>query len=163
MIEVSPALLAERHRLPAVACFFILMLLAVYRLADEGAFVLVASVAAGAVGWLFMFVLEWLVYGLDVSARQARGRAGIARAVGRGFLLLIPFTLLAILAVLRLQWDAALPFACAGIMTAGSAAGAELTEVGDRQAIHWVLPMLAAAAFSTGWIALCALLGTLAR
>jgi hypothetical protein len=139
------------------------MLLAVYRLADEGAFVLVASVAAGVVGWLFMFVLEWLVYGLDVSARQALGRAGIARAVGRGFLLLIPFTLLAILAFLRLQWDAALPFACAGIMTAGSASGAELTEVGDRQAIHWVLPMLAAAAFSTGWIALCALLGTLAR
>ncbi len=153
----SPAAI---YRWVAVGCFATLMLLTVHRFVDAGALILVASIAAGAIGWLFLAALGWLIYLLDASARQALGRVGIAQAVGRGYLLLIPFTLLALLAVLRFHWDAALPFASTGIMTAGAAAGAELGQLEDRRPIHWALPTLAAAGFAALWAVLSALAGS---
>ena len=155
----SPALL---YRLAAVGCFATLMGLTVYRLpgADQGPFVLFSAAGAGVIGWLFLAILGWLIYLLDGTAGQTLGRAGIGLAVGRGYLLLIPFTLLAAQAAVGLGWDAALPFAAAGIMTAGAAAGAELGQLEDRRPIHWALPTLAAAGFAALWVVLCALAGS---
>lgn len=158
----SPALL---YRLAAVGCFATLMGLTVYRLpgAEQGPLVLFSAVGAGVIGWLFLALLGWLIYLLDAAARQELGRAGIAQAVARGYLLLIPFTLLALLAVSQFRWDAALPFSSAGIMTAGAAAGAELGQLEDRRPIHWALPTLAATGFATLWAVLCSLAGSLGR
>lgn len=156
---------AGLHRLAAAACFAMLMMLTVYRLpgAAHGPLVLFSAAGAGAVGWLFLALLGWLIYFLDAPARRELGRAGIAQAMSRGYLLLIPFTFLAMIAVLYLRWDAALPFASAGIMTAGAAAGAELGQLEDRRPIHWVLPTLAAAGFAALWAVLCSLAGSLGR
>ena len=104
--------------------------------------------------WIFLMTLGGLVYATNAPIRRTCGWAGIQRVLGRGFLLIVPFTALALIAEFGLGWHATQAFASAGIMSAGAAVGADLIRLGGRKLPSFALPMLAALAFSAVWLGL---------
>lgn len=79
-------------------------------------------------------------------------------ACALGFLALVPFTALALVAELMLGWSAAQVFTSAGLMAAGGAAGMELSRQGASGKTATLLPALLGFALSFGWLTLSALL-----
>ncbi|NPV58273.1 MAG: hypothetical protein HPY75_01265 [Actinobacteria bacterium] len=67
--------------------------------------------------------LAALLLAASPALRQGAGFGGAWDAVARGFLLLVPFALLALLADLAFGWSAATAFMQAAIMTSGAAVG----------------------------------------
>jgi hypothetical protein len=104
--------------------------------------------------WIFLKTLGGLVYATNAPIRHTCGWAGIKLALGRGFVLIVPFTVLALIAEFGLGWHATQAFASAGIMSAGAAVGADLIRLGGRKLPSFALPMLAALAFSAVWLGL---------
>lgn len=98
------------------------------------------GVAFQAVGLGVMVLLLWA---FNPGARKQHGMGGMSSAVDRGFILLLPFTVLAALADLALGWNAVQAFASAGIMSSGAAVGAELGKLGGGRLRSMLLP--------TGW------------
>jgi len=88
------------------------------------------------------------------------GLKGVKTAVSRGFLLLIPFTILALAAKWGTDWQAAGAFASAGIMTSCTAVGMELGQRGGGKLRSSLLPVLGGAAITTGWMVAATWLGT---
>lgn len=115
---------------------------------SNSAMAVAAAVASFLVGWLALILLGWLLAGSsnEVGRKEARW------AVTRGFLLLIPFTILAIAATEGLGWDSAAAFASAGIMTGSATAGVELAGAGGRRLTFVLLPMIFGAALAALWI-----------
>lgn len=97
--------------------------------------------------------LAALLLAASPSLRQGAGFGGAWGAVARGFLLLVPFALLALLADLAFGWGAATAFMQAAIMTSGAAVGAELSRSSRQKMRLMLLPMAGAFAFSIAWIA----------
>lgn len=93
----------------------------------------------------------------EPSLRQGAGYAGGLDAVARGFLIAIPFTLLALLADLAFGWNAATAFIQAAIMTSGAAVGTELARRGEPKLRYMLICMGGAFAFSIIWIAYSAI------
>ncbi len=87
----------------------------------------------------------------DPSLRTS-GYAGGLDAVARGYLLALPFTLLALLADLAFGWYAATAFIQAAIMTSGAAVGAELMRRREPKIKYMLICMGGAFAFSIIWI-----------
>jgi hypothetical protein len=92
----------------------------------------------------------------DPSLRSS-GYAGGLDAVARGFLIAIPFTLLALLADLAFGWNAATAFIQAAIMTSGAAVGVELSRRAEPKMRYMIVCMAGAFAFSIIWIAYSAI------
>ena len=86
------------------------------------------------------------------AVRRTHGRPSVRWAVNRGFLLLIPFTFLALVAEFVLGWEATAAFASAGVMTASAAVGAELARLGGHKLAAMLLPMLGGTAIITVWL-----------
>ncbi|MEW6555543.1 MAG: hypothetical protein AB1384_14815 [Actinomycetota bacterium] len=101
--------------------------------------------------------LAALVMALDPALRQGPGYAGAADAVARGYLLALPFALLALLADLAFGWGAATAFMQAAIMTSGAAVGVELARSGEPKLRYMIGCMAGAFAFSIIWIAYSAI------
>lgn len=97
--------------------------------------------------------LAGLLLVVSSSLRQGAGYGGAWDVVARGFLLLVPFTLLALLADLVFGWGAATAFIQAAIMTSGAAVGAELVRSSGQKLRLMFVPMAGAFAFSITWIA----------
>jgi hypothetical protein len=93
----------------------------------------------------------------DPALRSGPGYAGGLEVVARGFLIVIPFTLLALLADLAFGWNAATAFIQAAIMTAGAAVGVELSRRGEPKLRYMIICMAGAFAFSIIWIAYSAI------
>jgi hypothetical protein len=93
----------------------------------------------------------------DPSLRSGPGYAGGLEVVARGYLIVIPFTLLALLADLAFGWNAATAFIQAAIMTAGAAVGVELSRRGEPKLRYMIICMAGAFAFSIIWIAYSAI------
>jgi hypothetical protein len=104
--------------------------------------------------WIFMKALGGLVYATNAPIRQSCGWTGIKLVLGRGFVLIVPFTVLALIADFGLGWHATQAFATAGIMSAGAAVGADLIRLGGSKLPSFALPMLGALAFSAIWLGL---------
>jgi hypothetical protein len=101
--------------------------------------------------------LAGLVLASDAPLRREAGWPGALDAVARGFLILLPFTLLALLTELFFGWGAAQAFTQAGIMTSGAAVGAEVMRRSGQKLKYMVAPMLGVFTFSILWIAFSAL------
>ena len=101
--------------------------------------------------------LAALMLTVNPSLRQGPGYMGAWDAVALGFLTIIPFTLLALLADLAFGWNAATAFIQAAIMTSGAAVGAELSRRSGAKMIYMLAPVAGAFAFSIIWIAYLAI------
>jgi len=99
-------------------------------------------------GWVLLLLLGW---GLALIGGKV-SRAGVKTAVSRGFLLLVPFTVLALAAEWGLGWQAAGAFTAAGIMTGSTAVGVELAQAGGGKLRSLLLPVLGGAAVTSGWM-----------
>ena len=88
----------------------------------------------------------------DASLRVPGGYAWSLDVVSRGFLIVIPFTLLALLAELAFGWHAAPAFIQAAVMTSGAAVGAELGRRLGPKLKYMIAPMGVAFVFSGAWI-----------
>ncbi|MDI6831943.1 MAG: hypothetical protein QME88_11500 [Actinomycetota bacterium] len=100
--------------------------------------------------------LAALLMATSPPLRQA-GYASAWDAVSRGYLLLVPFALLALLADLAFGWSAATAFMQAAVMTSGAAVGAELMRAGEPKLRYMIAPMAGAFLFSIIWIAYAAI------
>ena len=134
-------------RIVSLLCFALLGGLTARR--GDGASAAAAALVSFLTGWPALALMGWLLAASSkaIDRKEARG------AVSRGFLLLVPFTILALVAGLGLGWDSAAAFASAGIMTASTAVGVELQGAGGRRGSSVLLPMLLGTALSAGWIA----------
>jgi len=101
--------------------------------------------------------LAGLVLVVNAPLRQSLGYMGAWDAVARGFLTVIPFTVLALLADLAFGWNAATAFMQAAIMTSGAAVGAEVMRRSGQKLTYMIVPMAGAFAFSIAWIAFSAI------
>jgi hypothetical protein len=81
------------------------------------------------------------------------GYSAVWGAVVYGSLVLLPFSVLALLAELAYGWQAAAAFIQAGVMTSGAAAGAELMRGTGGKTRHLVASVIVALALSAVWIA----------
>jgi len=105
----------------------------------------------------FLAGLAGLILAFDAPVRDSSGYPGAWDAVARGFLTIIPFTVLAILAELLFKWGATQAFTQAGIMTAGAAVGMEVMRRSGQKVKYMVVSMVGAFAFSMAWIGFSAL------
>ena len=100
---------------------------------------------------LFLAGIAWLVYA-SATPLRAGGFSGAWDAVARGFLLLLPLTVLALIADLFFGWGSAQAFTQAGIMTSGAAVGAEVMRRAGSGLKYLVVPLAGAFCFSFAWI-----------
>ena len=149
--------------IPALLCFTTLAGLAAYRGNPSLKPVAVAAVGGLVAAWLCLWLFGRLLYTFNGAVRQKYGWKGVRQAVGRNFLLLIPYTVLALLADMVLGWNASLTFASAGIMTSGSAVGAELMVKGGGKLANMLLPMAGGMGFTMLWMTIGSLLRAVAR
>lgn len=142
------------RRLPIVACFAILGWLLGRRGEPEPEPVALAGVVllALALGVIGRSIYGWAMVIFHPAIRRDHGAAAIRRAVDTGFLMLIPFTVLAAFAELRLGWSAVQAFASAGLMISGAMAGAELAKLGKQSWFAALLPCVGAAVFAAAWM-----------
>ena len=150
-------------RIPALLCFATLAGLAAYRGNPSVKPVAVAAIGGLAAAWLCLWLFGRLLYTFNGAVRHKYGWDGISQAVGRNFLLLIPYTVLALLADTVLGWNASLTFASAGIMTSGSAVGAELMGMGGGKVANLLLPVFGGMGFTMLWMVIGSLLRAVAR
>lgn len=106
---------------------------------------------------VFLAGLAGLVLASAPHLRQGPGYTGALDAVSRGFLIVIPFTALALLSDLAFGWGAATAFVQAAIMTSGAAVGVEVIRDGDKKIRCLAVCMAGAFAFSIAWIGFSAL------
>lgn len=151
MMARSFSLPARLSRLPAWLCFALLSGLAAGGWPGFLPFLLLFLI--GLAGGAIALALLTLILSLfNAGVRRAHGASAVSAAVNQGFLLLAPFTVLALLAELGLGWDAAAGFASAGIVSATGAAGAELLRLGGKRLPALLLPMLTGIAMSAAWL-----------
>jgi hypothetical protein len=101
--------------------------------------------------------LAALLLAVNPPLRQGPGYMCAWDIVARGFLTVIPFTLLAMLADLAFGWNAATAFIQAAIMTSGAAVGVEVMRRSGQKILHMIAPMAGAFTFAIIWIAYSAL------
>jgi hypothetical protein len=84
------------------------------------------------------------------------GIKGVLAAVAKGFLLMIPFAVLAVLAETVLRWNAVQAFASVGLMSAGGAAGMELAKINGKQMVNGIVASASAFVLTAAWVLLAA-------
>jgi hypothetical protein len=118
---------------------------------------LLSLIIAIAVGFMAVNILIMAFNSGNADLRQTDG--GFAReAVGSGMLFMIPFTVLAILAMVVLGWNAIMPFASAAVTTAAATAGTEAMKKGAQGIKNVLIPTVAAMVVSTVWMLLVGIL-----
>ncbi len=110
-----------------------------------------AGVAAVAPG-VWLLALGWLLALVDPNGRRRYGYRGIRAAIARGYVMMIPFTMLALAADLSLGWNAVAAFTSAGIMTSAAMVGAELAGHGGGRLRSALLPALWAFGLTMIWM-----------
>lgn len=141
-----------------LAAFAVLGALAGRALGQELTDVVAGCVAALAVLTIGAWLLRGLLATVNRDVRVRHGGAAIGAAVWRGFLMIVPFAVLAAVADLVLDWHAVQAFTAAAIMTSCAAAGVELTRLGGTALVNGLLSTLVGMAISGGWMMLVALL-----
>ncbi len=119
-----------------------------------------AFAGAGAVvALLFLTLLGGLLFIANGAVRKKLGGGVLGSAAAKSSLLLVPFTLLALLAELYLGWNAVQPFLTAALMTAAGYAGSEAIRLGGGRLTNALATALAGFVLAGLWLALIALGG----
>jgi hypothetical protein len=135
-------------------CFAILGGLTARHISDDPKMI-AGGVFAGIIFSIFSsFAGAGFLHVTSPQVRKQQGFAGAWQSFNTGFMMLIPFTVLALIAELALGWNAVQVFASAGIMTAGATMGVELAKLGKRGFIAGLLPTGAAFFLSASWMGL---------
>jgi hypothetical protein len=100
---------------------------------------------------LGLVALAGLNVAADTTVLRSWGYSAVWGVVIRGFLVILPFTFLALLAELVYKWHAAPAFIQATIMTSGAAAGAELMRRAAPRTRYLIVSMIVAVVFSVVW------------
>ncbi|MDO8690321.1 MAG: hypothetical protein Q7R39_10000 [Dehalococcoidia bacterium] len=154
----------------AVVCFGVLGGL-IGRRADPGAVSIAAlqqlppdtlRIAVFALGgllyaWVGLGLLGRMLFVTNRSVRKRYGYVAFKGAIGAGFLMLFPFTILSAFAELYLGWNAVQAFAAAGIMTGAALAGMELGKLGGGRLAGAILPSLGGLVLSGLWMLITSL------
>jgi hypothetical protein len=138
-------------------CFAILAWLNGRHIGGGAGQVALYSLLAFLLALAFLAGIGGLILVADPPLRKSSGYPSALDAVGRGFLIILPFTLLAILAEFIFKWGATQAFTQAGIMTAGAAVGMEVMRRSGQKIRYMIIPMVGAIAFSMAWIGCSAL------
>lgn len=143
---------------PAYLCFIIFGVLIPFSKPDfKLTTVIYSLLIAIVVGLMAINVLILVFNSGNAALRQTDG--GFAReAVGTGMQFMIPFTVLAIIALVLLGWNAVMPFASAAITTAAATAGTEAMKRGAQGTKNVMIPTLVAMVLSTVWMMLTSIL-----
>lgn len=143
---------------PAYLCFMIFGVLIPFSKPDyKFTTVIYSLLIAIVVGLLAVNALILALNSGNAALRQTDG--GFAReAVGTGMLFMIPFTVLAVIALVLLGWNAIMPFASAAITTAAATAGTEAMKRGAQGTKNVMIPTLVAMVLSTVWMMLTGIL-----
>jgi hypothetical protein len=115
-----------------------------------------AAGAAVILGEVAILLLRALLHVGNGSVRAEHGAQVVRAAVDEGFLMLLPFAVLALLAELGLGWESVQAFAAAGLLTSGGLAGSAMTAKGGSALYNVIMPMSVMAAAVTGWALLAA-------
>ena len=139
---------------PAYLCFVIFGVLMPFSRPEFKFTTLIYSLSlAIVVGLLAINLLIITFKSGNADVRQADRR--FARdAVGTGMLFMIPFAVLAVLALAILGWNAVMPFASAAITTAAATSGTEAMKRGAKGLKNVMIPTLVAMVLSTVWMML---------
>jgi hypothetical protein len=104
-------------------------------------------------GWVSMMILtiflRWINPGLKTTQKKGFAR----RAVSAGMVFMVPFALMAFMAVYLLHWKSAGLFVSAAISTAAVAMGAEISKLYEKPRL-WnnIVPSVLASACSMVWL-----------
>lgn len=112
--------------------------------------------AAVIVGEVAILLLRALLHVGNGSVRSEHGAQVVRTAVDEGFLMLLPFAALALLAELGFGWESVQAFAAAGLLTAGGLAGGTLTSKGGSAIYNAVAPMAVMLPAVAAWALLAA-------
>jgi hypothetical protein len=113
---------------------------------------LVFAVLGTLLGVVGLSLLALLLAHFNSETRRRHGFPAIGGAVAQGFVLLVPFAVLAAVVWFWLRWDAAQTFAVAGLMAAGAATGGEMAKIGADGGR--LLPLLWSVLLSLVWMLL---------
>lgn len=110
-------------------------------------------------GWLCRLFLTGFLLLLNRELRQDGRQKDVGAAVERGMLFLIPFAVMAALAVYFLGWTGVAGFVSAGLMTAGGSAALEIGKLKGKQEIkNTIAASVLSYLFSALWITSAGLL-----
>lgn len=109
-------------------------------------------------GLLAVNLLIILLANGNPALQDESGGQFAREVVGTGMLFMIPFTILAVLALVALGWNTIMPFASTAIMTAAATAGTEAMKKGAQGAKNVMIPSMIAFLISTGWMLLVGIL-----
>ena len=104
------------------------------------------------VGAAFAFLGAFLLTQALTLANPRLGQHAVREAAATGFLLILPFAILALAAEIILGWKASQVFSSSGLMTAGGAVGVEVVRRGGGRLRSMLVPSAVAFALSTAWV-----------
>ncbi|NLT35151.1 MAG: hypothetical protein GXX83_04570 [Gaiellales bacterium] len=134
-----------------VGCFAVLAWLSGRLVGDGAGQVALYTVIGLVLTLLGVAAITGLNLAADPHVLRTWGYGAVWDAVVRGFLVVIPFTVMALLAELAYEWLAAQAFVQASIMTSGAAAGAELMRQAGRKTRYLIVSVIVAFVFSGVW------------
>lgn len=112
------------------------------------------AVFGSLLGSLWLWLMVVLLAQFNPEVHRQHGFRAIADAVVHGFVLLVPFVVLALVAGFLLHWQVAQAFTGAGLMAAGAATGGEMTKLGGGRIAGSLLPLLGTLLLSLAWMLL---------
>jgi hypothetical protein len=112
-------------------------------------------------GAIALMLFVWLLSIFNSRIKQTYDKKSIRWIVNRGFLLMLPFTVLALVATIGMDWQVASAFASAGIMTSSTAIGVELARLGGGKISSSLLPVLGGMVTTTAWMLLLSAVATI--
>ena len=115
---------------------------------------MIFAVLGSLLGSFGLWLLVILLAQFNPEVRRQHGFSAIVDAVVHGFVLLVPFAVLAVFAGFLLHWQVAQAFAAAGLMAAGAATGGEMAKIGGGRITGTLLPMLGSVLLSLAWMLL---------
>jgi len=108
-------------------------------------------------GLVWLGVLTGIVHVMNPEITRTYGGGAALVPVATGMLMVVPFTVLALIAELSLGWSAAQAFAAAGLMTGAGAVGMEIGRLGPRKLLNSLVPAGGGMLFVVVWMLLGAL------
>ena len=111
-----------------------------------------------AMGLIWLGVLTGIVHVMNPEIAQTHGGMAALTPVATGMLMVVPFTVLALVAELALGWSAAQAFAAAGLMTGAGAVGMEVSRLGSSKLLNSLVPAGGGVLFVVIWMLASALI-----